>query len=66
MQKKNILIIEDCAHALGTKYKKKHVGNFGVTGNFSFYPTKQLTTGEGGAVITNDLNFYNKIKPSLN
>ena len=61
-KKKNILIIEDCAHALGTKYKKKHVGNFGVTGNFSFYPTKQLTTGEGGAVITNDLNFYNKIK----
>ncbi len=61
-KKKNIIIIEDCAHALGTFHKKKHVGNFGVTGSFSFYPTKQITTGEGGAVVTNDLKFYKKIK----
>jgi perosamine synthetase len=61
-KKKKIKILEDCAHALGTKYKNKHAGNFGVSGSFSFYPTKQLTTGEGGAVITNDINFYNKIK----
>jgi len=61
-KKRNIKILEDCAHALGTKYRNKHVGNFGLSGSFSFYPTKQLTTGEGGAVITNDINFYNKIK----
>ena len=61
-KKKNIIIIEDCAHALGTLHKKKHVGNFGVSGSFSFYPTKQITTGEGGAVVTNDLKFYKKIK----
>ncbi len=61
-KKKKIKILEDCAHALGTKYKNKHAGNFGLSGSFSFYPTKQLTTGEGGAVITNDINFYKKIK----
>ena len=49
----NLEIIEDCAHALGTKYNKTHVGNFGKTGCFSFYPTKNLTTFEGGMVITN-------------
>ena len=47
---------------MGTKFKKKHVGNFGISGSFSFYPTKQITTGEGGMVITNDYNFYKKIK----
>ncbi len=57
-----IKLIEDCAHSLGTKYIDRHVGNFGISGCFSFYPTKQITTGEGGALITNDLNFYKKIK----
>jgi perosamine synthetase len=57
-----IKLIEDCAHSLGTKYKNKHVGNFGVSGCFSFYPTKQITTGEGGVLITNDYDFYKKIK----
>jgi len=61
-KKQKIIIIEDCAHALGTFYKKKHVGNFGITGNFSFYPTKQITTGEGGAVVTNSKEIYKKIK----
>ena len=38
------------------------MGNFGVSGNFSFYPTKQIATGEGGIVITNNKSFYKKIK----
>lgn len=59
---KKIILIEDCAHALGTYNKKKHVGNFGSTGCFSFYPTKQITTGEGGMVITNNKKFYSLIK----
>ncbi len=59
---KKIKLLEDCAHAIGTKVKNKHVGNFGISGSFSFYPTKQITTGEGGMVITNDFNFYKKIK----
>jgi dTDP-4-amino-4,6-dideoxygalactose transaminase len=61
-KKKKITLIEDCAHALGTYKKNRHVGNFGLSGCFSFYPTKQITTGEGGMIITNNLNFYKKIK----
>ena len=45
-------IIEDCAHAIGARFKKKHVGTFGSAGCFSFYPTKNITTIEGGMVIT--------------
>jgi len=52
-KKNNFSVIEDCAHAIGTQYKKKHVGNFGNAGCFSFYPTKNITTIEGGMVITN-------------
>ena len=61
-KKYKIKLIEDCAHALGTKYNSHHAGLFGMTGCFSFYPTKQITTGEGGMVITNDKAVYNKIK----
>lgn len=61
-KKNKISLIEDCAHALGTYEKGKHVGNFGVSGNFSFYPTKQITTGEGGMVVTNSKKYYDKIK----
>ena len=61
-KKNKIKVIEDCAHALGTYANSKHVGNFGLSGNFSFYPTKQITTGEGGIVITNNKKFYKEIK----
>ncbi len=58
----NIALIEDCAHALGTTYNQKHAGNYGISGCFSFYPTKQITTGEGGIVISNDKKIIEKIK----
>ena len=61
-KKNKIKLIEDCAHSIGTKYNSRHVGLFGMTGCFSFYPTKQITTGEGGMVITNDKAVYKKIK----
>ena len=61
-KKKKLILIQDCAHSVGTKWKKKHVGNFGISGVFSFYPTKQITTGEGGAVFTNNKTIFNKIK----
>ncbi len=60
--KHNIELIEDCAHAIGTKFKKKHAGTFGSCGVFSFYPTKQITTGEGGILITNKKKIVDKIK----
>lgn len=55
-------LIEDCAHSLGSTFNEKHAGTFGDFGVFSFYPTKQITTGEGGIVITNNLKLINKIK----
>jgi perosamine synthetase len=61
-KKYKIKLIEDCAHSIGTKFKSRHVGNFGVSGCFSFYPTKQITTGEGGMLVTNNKSFYNKIR----
>ena len=61
-KRNDIQLIEDCAHAIGTVYNNQHVGNFGKAGCFSFYPTKQITTGEGGVVISNDKKFIEKIK----
>ncbi len=61
-KEKKIILLEDCAHSLGSYFDNKHLGNFGKTGSFSFYPTKQITTGEGGMIITNNLIFYKKIK----
>lgn len=49
-KKRKIKIIEDCAEALGSYYKKKHVGNFGDVSTFSFFGNKLITTGEGGMI----------------
>lgn len=56
----NIYLIEDCAEAIGTQYKGKHVGGFGDVSTFSFYGNKTITTGEGGMVCTNSEALYNK------
>lgn len=58
----NIQVIEDCAHAVGTFYKGKHVGRYGIVGCFSFYPTKNITTAEGGMIITDSSTLAKKIK----
>lgn len=60
-KKFNLKIVEDCAHALGSTYKNKKCGSFGVCGCFSFYPTKIITTGEGGMVSTSNSNIARKI-----
>lgn len=49
-----LMVIEDCAQAIGAKYKNKLVGTIGHFGAFSFQETKNIATGEGGMVITND------------
>jgi len=53
-EKHNLKVVEDCAHAHGSRYKGKRVGNWGHAGTFSFQASKVLTSGEGGAIITND------------
>ena len=58
----NLKVIEDCAHAIGTFHNSKHVGNLGNTGCFSFYPTKNITTAEGGMVTTNSKKIAEKIR----
>ena len=59
---KNYILIEDAAHAHGSKFKNKPAGNFGDTACFSYYPTKILTTGEGGMVVTNRDDLKIKLK----
>jgi dTDP-4-amino-4,6-dideoxygalactose transaminase len=60
--KNNLLIIEDAAQALGSKFKGRFAGTFGVAAAFSFYPAKILGCfGDGGAVVTNDAEIARKI-----
>ena len=61
-KKYNFEIIEDCAHSLGSVYMKNFCGTLSRAGCFSFYPTKIITTGEGGMVTTNDKSINSKIK----
>lgn len=56
-----LAIIEDAAHALGAKYRGAMVGSLDTLTCFSFYPNKNLTTGEGGMVTTNDASMAEKI-----
>jgi perosamine synthetase len=60
-EKHNLILVEDACQAHGAEYNGQKVGSFGI-GCFSFYPTKNMTTGEGGMITTNDLDIYNKAK----
>lgn len=55
-------VIEDCAHAIETEFHGKKAGTFGAMGCFSFYVTKNVVTGEGGMVITDNQNYADEIK----
>ena len=61
VKENNLKLIEDCAHAIGARVGKNHVGTFGNSGCFSFYPTKNITTIEGGMVITDSKEIAEKI-----
>ena len=58
----NLKIIEDAAHAMGSEFEGKKIGSFGNLCCFSFYATKNLTTGEGGMITTNDQKIYERLK----
>ena len=57
----NLSVIEDACHALGASYKNKKIGSIGDMSVFSFHPVKSITTGEGGAILTNDPELYKKL-----
>lgn len=53
-ERHGLRVLEDAAHAMATEYKGKRIGSFGDTQVFSFHPNKNMTTGEGGCVVTRD------------
>lgn len=61
-KKYKLLVIEDCAEAHGALVRGRKVGSFGDMACFSFYANKVITTGEGGMVVTNNLELANKLK----
>lgn len=58
----DLLVIEDCAHAIETTYHGRHAGTIGDIGCFSFYVTKNVVTGEGGMLVTEDDEFASRAK----
>lgn len=60
-EEKGIILIEDAAHSIGTKYNGKPVGSIAHMTTFSFHPVKTVTAGEGGAVLTDDEETYKKL-----
>lgn len=61
-KKHNLYVIEDCAEAIGSKYKGKTVGSFGDIGCFSFFGNKTMTCGEGGMVVTSDAMLADRLR----
>ena len=66
VEKYHLILIEDCAQSHGALWKGKAVGTFGSLGCFSFYPTKNMTTGEGGAVVTSDPDLEKQCRLLIN
>ena len=64
--KHNIKVVEDCAHAHGGMWKGKGAGSMGDLGCFSFQSSKLITSGEGGAVITNNLEYMELVQSYIN
>ncbi len=60
--KHGLILITDAAHAIGTKYNGQPVGSIGDMTCFSFHPVKTVTSGEGGAITTNDPELYKKLR----
>lgn len=60
-KKHNLFVLEDCAHAHGSEYKGKKVGSFGNASSWSFQESKNLTSGEGGMILTSDGDLYDRM-----
>ncbi|MBQ2802375.1 MAG: UDP-4-amino-4,6-dideoxy-N-acetyl-beta-L-altrosamine transaminase [Lachnospiraceae bacterium] len=60
-KKHNLILIEDAAHSIGTKYNGQPIGSIADMTTFSFHPVKTVTAGEGGAVTTNNKELYDKL-----
>lgn len=58
----NLIMVEDCAHAIETQYRNENVGSFGEFGCFSFYATKNIVTGEGGMILTKSSEYAERLK----
>lgn len=61
-KKYGLVVIEDCAHAIGGEYKGKKLGSLSDISCFSFFANKNLVTGEGGMVVTDDENLASRIR----
>lgn len=57
----NLVVVEDAAHSLGALYHGRPVGSIADLTTFSFHPVKHITTGEGGAVVTNNKDYYERL-----
>jgi len=61
-KKYSLILLEDCCESLGAFYKKKHIGNFGLAGSFSFYFAHHICSIEGGAICTNDKKLVDDLR----
>ncbi|MGC8550911.1 MAG: DegT/DnrJ/EryC1/StrS family aminotransferase [Acidobacteriaceae bacterium] len=64
--KHNLILIEDACEAIGSEYQGRKAGSFGHAAVFAFYPNKQITTGEGGMVVTRDAALADRIRALRN
>lgn len=62
----NLIVIEDAAELIGQTYKGKPCGSFGDISTFSFYPNKHITTGEGGMIVTDDIEIADRCRSLRN
>lgn len=61
-KKHNLILIDDAAHALGSKFKGAPIGSLADLTTFSFHPVKAITTGEGGIIVTDNKDYFEKMR----